>query len=119
MLNKFDILQYWQATVYQSSDEMRSFFDEKAIIRWHNTKEVFDVKKFISINCNYPDKWDFEIERIELIENLYICVVKIFNISKTIEHYVVSFIKVKDEKIISIDEYWGENTAPPNWRLQM
>jgi len=30
----------------------------------------------------------------------------------------VSFIKLKDDKIISMDEYWGDDGAPPQWRLE-
>ncbi|EEV19128.1 hypothetical protein TREVI0001_0232 [Treponema vincentii ATCC 35580] len=32
--------------------------------------------------------------------------------------HVVSFIKIKDDKIISMDEYWGDDGAPPQWRLE-
>jgi len=31
---------------------------------------------------------------------------------------VVSFIKVKDDKIIAMDEYWGDDGSPPQWRLE-
>ena len=31
--------------------------------------------------------------------------------------HVTSFIKVREEKIISIDEYWGDDGNAPQWRL--
>ena len=31
---------------------------------------------------------------------------------------VVSFIKIKDGKIVLMDEYWGDDGAPPQWRLE-
>ncbi|WP_196799926.1 hypothetical protein [Treponema vincentii] len=32
--------------------------------------------------------------------------------------HVVSFIKIKDGKIVLMDEYWGDDGAPPQWRLE-
>ena len=48
------------------------------------------------------------------------------NESFTVEEYIIanceyptttSFIRFSGEKIISIDEYWGDDTNPPQWRV--
>lgn len=31
--------------------------------------------------------------------------------------HVTSFIEINNDKIISIDEYWGDDGAAPEWRL--
>lgn len=30
---------------------------------------------------------------------------------------MVSFMQVRDDKICSLDEYWGDDGAVPQWRL--
>lgn len=41
----------------------------------------------------------------------------VYAINKHVSFHVVSFISLKDDKIISIDEYWGEDDDVPQWRL--
>lgn len=33
--------------------------------------------------------------------------------------HVTSFIKLKDDKIVTMDEYWADDGAPPKWRQEM
>lgn len=33
--------------------------------------------------------------------------------------HVVSFLRIRDDKICSVDEYWGDDGAAPDWRLEM
>lgn len=33
--------------------------------------------------------------------------------------HVVSFIKLKDDKIVSMDEYWADDGEAPAWRQDM
>lgn len=41
--------------------------------------------------------------------NLVIIVIYVYVINKLLLFYVVLFISFKDDKIIFIDEYWGED----------
>lgn len=34
-------------------------------------------------------------------------------------YHVVSFIKMKDDKITSLDEYWADDGDSPEWRKSM
>ena len=98
---------------------MRPFFREDAVIRWPNTNEQFQVEEFIRANCEYPGRWDGAIERIEYIDDLIITVVNVFSANKELSFHVVSFIKVGNGKILSIDEYWGDDGSAPEWRQNM
>lgn len=40
-----------------------------------------------------------------------------FAVNEPLSFHVTSFIRVIDEKIISIDEYWGEKGIAQQWRL--
>ena len=42
-----------------------------------------------------------------------------FNIENTISFRVTSFINIKDNKIISMDEYWSKDGERSKWRLDM
>ncbi len=112
-----DIKTYWKATLMQDAEGMRPYFAPEALIKWHNTNECFTVNEFICANCEYPGQWDGTIERIECIDDLIITVVHVFSLDKTLSFHVTSFIKVANEKIISIDEYWGDDGTAPQWRL--
>lgn len=108
---------YWKAVLQQQPTAMKAFFHKDAFINWHNTNERFTADEFIRANCEYPGKWDGTIERVESSENLHIAVVHVFSQEEKQSFHVTSFIKTENEKIVSIDEYWGDDGAPPQWRL--
>ena len=112
-----DIKKFWKAIAEQDAEKIRSYFNKTATIRWYNTNEQFTLEEFIKANCEYPGKWEAEVERIEKIENLIITAVKVFN--NDISVHATSFIKIEDDKIVSMDEYWGDDGKPPQWRLDM
>lgn len=113
-----DIHGYWNVTLSQNAKKMKDYFCEDAYINCHNTNERFNVDEFIRANCEYPGNWDGEIKRIEQIDDLIITVVRVFSMDEDLSLHVVSFIKIKDEKIISIDEYWGDDGVVPKWRIE-
>ncbi|ABX41981.1 nuclear transport factor 2-like protein [Lachnoclostridium phytofermentans] len=112
-----DIYSFWNTTLKQNASTMRTYFHADAYVRWHNTNEHFTVDEFIQANCEYPDKWDGEVERVEEIRDLIITVTHVYAVNKPLSFHVTSFIRVKDDKIISIDEYWGDDGSAPQWRL--
>lgn len=50
---------------------------------------------------------------------MIITITRVFNIENTISFRVISFINIKDNKIISMDEYWSKDGEAPKWRLDM
>lgn len=116
---QMDIKKFWKAVLKQDPEEIRPFFKETAYINWHCTNEHFTVDQFIRANCEYPGKWDGTIERIEWIDNLVITAARVFAKDKELSFHVVSFIKIENDKIASLDEYWGDDGIAPQWRLDM
>lgn len=112
-----NIHDFWKVTLSQDANAMRHYFDKGAYIRWHNTNEQFSVDEFIIANCEYPDNWDGEVERVEKIDDLLITVTHVYAVNKPLSFHVTSFIQTRDDKIISIDEYWGDDGEAPKWRL--
>lgn len=112
-----NIEKYWESTLKQRAEEMRKFFHPKAKVRFHNTNEEFTVDEFIEINCEYPGSWAGMIERIEKIGKIQIIVLQVFDREQNLFFHVTSFMEIEEDKIVSIDEYWGEDGCPPQWRL--
>jgi hypothetical protein len=114
-----NIEAFLKSVVSQNEKEMRKFFHKTATIKWHNTNEKFTLDEYIKVNCEYPDEWESKIEKYEKVGNLVILVALISSKTKNISFYVTSFLKILDDKIIELDEYWGDNGVPPKWRIDM
>lgn len=113
----FNIYEFYDAILNQNACEIKKFFNEDAYIDWHNTNERFTVDEFIEVNCIYPGKWSGEVERVEQIGNLLIAVAKVINVFDKSSFYVNSFILLENDKIVKLDEYWGDNGEIPQWRI--
>ena len=112
-----EIRDFWKATLRQDAAAMRRFFAPGARVRWHNTNEAFSAEEFVEVNCEYPGAWDGEVERVERLDGLIVTAVRVFAVDQALSFHVVSFFRVRDGKIVSLDEYWGDDGAPPQWRL--
>ena len=114
-----DIENYWQACLKQQAKNMKKYFHEDAYVNWPNTNEHFTVDEFIRVNCEYPGKWDGQIEFIVEKDGLVVTAVHVFSRNRKQSFHVTSFIEIKDDKIVSINEYWGDDGTAPQWRIDM
>lgn len=112
-----DVYNFMKAVLAQDEETIRNYFNKDAYVNWHCTNEHFTVDEFIIANCEYPGDWDGTIERVEQSGNLYITVTKVYPKDKNCFFHVVSFIKIENEKIASMDEYWADDGNAPQWRL--
>lgn len=113
-----DINRFWKSVLAQDEIEIRKYFHTDAHINWHCTNEHFTVDEFIIANCEYPGEWDGIVERMEKVNNLIITVTLVYLKDKSSSFHVTSFLKLVDNKIISMDEYWADDGPAPNWRLE-
>jgi len=113
-----DIHAYWRAALDQDAAAMRSFLDPAAVVNWHCSNERFTAEEFIRANCEYPGNWDGEIERMECMGDLVITAVRVWPKDGTASFHCASFIRIRDGKIIALDEYWGDDGLPPAWRQE-
>lgn len=112
-----DVCHFLKAVLAQDENTIRSYFHENAYVNWHCSNEHFTVDEFIIANCEYPGDWDGDIERVEVVDDLYITATKVYPKDKSAFFHVVSFIRVTNGKIISMDEYWADDSNVPQWRL--
>lgn len=78
----------------------------------------FTVEEYIKANCEYPREWDGEIKRIEKTGDIFIVVVYVYTCDRSSSFHVVPFMQVRDGKILSLDEYWEDDGAAPQWRFR-
>lgn len=114
-----DVKEFWKAVLSQNREALPSFFEAGARICWHNTNECFTVPEFVRANCDYPGQWDGEVERIEIQGDLMITVTCVHDRDRTTFFHAVSFFRIRNGKILSLDEYWGDDGQPPRWRQEM
>lgn len=114
-----DIHVYWDAVLRQDVGAIAGFFAEDAKINWRNTNECFTVSEFIRANCEYPGQWDGKVEKVMALGDQVITVTHVYNKERTISCHAVSFLHIKENKILFIDEYWGDDGPPPQWRQDM
>ena len=97
--------------------EIRKYFHKDAYINWHCTNEHFNVDEYIIANCEYSGEWDGVIERIEMVNDLIITVMQIYPKDKSVSFHVTSFIRMRDNKITEMDEYYADDGIAPQWRV--
>ncbi len=118
-MNKMQrIKEFWKDVVSQDAASLKTFFTEDAIIRWHCTNEQFNAEEYIIANCEYPGTWRGEIERISDSANLVITATRVWSEEENVSFHVVSFFRMYNEKIIELDEYWGDDGEMPQWRRE-
>ncbi|MBO5522269.1 MAG: nuclear transport factor 2 family protein [Roseburia sp.] len=113
-----NIEKFWKDVLAQNAEAMKMYFHENAYVNWHCTNEHFNVEEFIRANCEYPGEWDGEIERKHCMGDLLITVTHVYTKDKTLSFHVTSFFKIKEDKILSVDEYWGDDGKAPQWRQE-
>lgn len=114
-----NIKEFWNAVLRQDADAIRKYFLPDAWVNWHNTNEHFTVEEFIRANCEYPGEWDGNVELLITTDTHIITATHVFNREKTISCHATSFIRVVGGKIASVEEYWGDDGAAPQWRQNM
>lgn len=117
MKKDFCFEEYFAAVVSKDAAALRQFFAESAEVFWHNTRERFTLDGFIHANCDYPGQWRGELEREYRIGNTVIAAARVFSRDDpSLSFHCCSFITLDDERIVRLDEYWGDDGEPPEWR---
>jgi len=110
--------QYWDAIACQDAQALRAYFSSDAVVRWHCTNEQFTTEGFIRANCDYPGSWSGAVERVEPIPGGLCTAAHVW--SDELSCHAVSFFHLnEDGLIVSLDEYWGDDGAAPEWRQKM
>ena len=118
-LKRQTIRAFCKAVLAKEREKLAGYFSPDAIIRWHCSNEQFTVAEFIRANCDYPGDWEGVIERIDNTAAGYVTAVKVFPADRSASYHVVSFFALKNDRIVSLDEYWADDGEAPEWRKKM
>ena len=77
------------------------------------------MAEYIRVNCDYPNDWSGEIERIEETGNTVILAGRVYPVDRSMSFHVVSFLRIDGDKIAEMDEYWADDGKAPDWRREM
>ena len=113
-----DVNKFFSAVIRQKKDELRPFFADDAVIRWHCTNEKFTPDEYVRSNCEYPGNWEGKIEKTLIADKTAVVVGVIYGDNGASLH-CISIIECNGEKIISLDEYFADDGQAPDWRLGM
>lgn len=113
-----NIHPFWRAVLAQDRRAMRAFFHPDAYVNWHCTNEHFTLDEYIQANCEYPGEWDGEVERVVEADGLMITVTHVYTADRTLSFHVTSFIGLREDRIVSMDEYWADDGDVPQWRKE-
>lgn len=116
MNTELNIKAYWAAVLQQDANAIRGYFHPDAWVNWHNTNEHFTVEEFIRANCEYPGRWDGEVEQILTTGTHIVTATHVYSADKQLSFHVTSFIHIVEGKIASMEEYWGDDGEAPQWR---
>lgn len=111
------ISRFLQDVVTQNADALKRHFAADACVLWHNTNERFTAEEYIAVNCEYPGNWLGEIERIEHCGDTSVSVARVWSPDDGVSFHVTSFYGFFGDEIRTLSEYWGEDGAAPQWRL--
>ena len=65
----------------------------------------------------FRGEWDGTVERVEIVNDLIITVVRIYPKDRRASFHVTSFIQTGNDKITAMDEYYADDGIAPQWRL--
>ena len=114
-----DYKAFWLDVLSQNRERLPSWFREDAVIRWHCSNEQFTVEEYVRVNCDYPNDWSGEIERVEEAGNTVILAGRVYPLDRSMSFHVVSFLRIENGKIVEMDEYWADDGEAPDWRREM
>ena len=110
---------FWQDVLSQDRERLPFWFQEDAVIRWHCSNEQFTVAEYVRVNCDYPNDWSGEIERVEEAGNTVVLAGRVYPLDRSMSFHVVSFLRIEGDKIAEMDEYWADDGEAPAWRQEM
>ena len=114
-----DYKAFWLDVLSQNRERLPSWFREDAVIRWHCSNEQFTVMEYVRVNCDYPNDWTGEIERVEESGNTVVLAGRVYPLDRSMSFHVVSFLRIENGKIVEMDEYWADDGDAPDWRREM
>ncbi len=113
------VASLWRDVDRQNWGGLAAYFSPSAVIRWHNTNEQFTVDEFVRANSEYPGDWAIRVERVLAAGDTVVSAVAVSAREGDASFHAASFFRFENGKIVELDEYWGDDAPPPQWRVEL
>jgi len=111
------VAYFWSCISQAKFEDLLPLFHEDAAIYLPNTREVFERPvQYVAFNQAYPGRWTASVERMLFSEDSAISITQVSNEDQSCSFFVTSLFELRQGKIQRMEEYWGENGSPPEWR---
>jgi hypothetical protein len=110
------VTKFWNYFSNQEWEKAKELLDQDFIATWPQSRErILGPENFINVNRHYPGNHKIEIKQLFEIENKIITTVWM-EADTGQKTFANSFFEIKNNKIISVTEYWAEPYVAPKWR---
>jgi hypothetical protein len=110
------VTKFWNYFSNQEWEKAKELLDQDFIATWPQSRErILGPDNFININRHYPGNHKIQIKKLFEIENKIITTVWM-EADTGQKTFANSFFEIKNNKIISVEEYWAEPYVAPKWR---
>lgn len=111
------IQNFWHIIDRAAFDELTSVMHDDARITLPNTREIFPTRQhYIDFNKAYPGRWHVRIERISPCGDDWMSIVELSDGAEQ-SLYGIALFTLRQGKISTITEYYGDNGPVPVWRV--
>ncbi len=94
------VKRFWDFFSQAKFADAKSIMHPDIVVWWPNTKEVFRGRdRFVSINDEYPGRWNISIDKLISSDDTVISVVRVESIEQTHSFYATSFFTIQDGNI--------------------
>ena len=119
---------FWTHINNQEWEKAQSLLSPNFSADWPQSKEkITNPDNYININRNYPGKHVVSILKSYAIttnsSDTHQIITEVFIDSimaeQQVKLFAISFFEIKNDRIISLKEYWSETYAAPEWRKHL
>ena len=120
---------FWAYINNQEWEKAQNLLSPSFSADWPQSKEkITTPENFININRNYPGKHTINLTRAQAVpsqnSSSQLVITEVY-IESTMpgdilmKLFAISFFEIKNEKIISLKEYWADTYTAPEWRKHL
>lgn len=119
---------FWAHINNQEWEKAQSLLSPNFSADWPQSKEkITTPDNYININRNYPGKHVINILKSHSITSTFSdthqVITEVFIESiiadQQVKLFAISFFEIKNDRIISLKEYWSETYPAPAWRKHL
>lgn len=108
--------EFWRDVLAQDAAALERYFAPEAQVLWPNTRERFTAAHYIRANCVYPGHWQGAVEQVRrLADGAWLTITAVQGENAAF-HALSLFTFDEEGGITRLEEYWGDDGAPPAWR---